>query len=359
MCTFSLGGVSRNDVKDILASGGGSSGSTAWGMVSWLSTHQPLLHIWENVPDLVQHKNFENLEWLLRTVARAGYACAYGLFRSVRFGHPTRRERAYGVCLNFKKLGMTLSAAATLAQKLIDYALTTFGCMPDPLVIPLRMYILPSTSSWVMSKLAHLAALKKARDQQDQKQARALADWPIKTSTFCRDRKINYSTLTAPAHISNTEYYRSLPAREQQLIAAHCHVDGAMGMTALDSAPCVTRTRPVREATLATVLPDSRLSLFAPVVPEIRCLTGFEALNLTGVPAAAMNAFLKGSHSMDQVAVDTLFHNMGGNAFSGGCVLSIFMAAFTLLDPRTFQPSAHAESSSTSVGSHPSEDISR
>ena len=77
--------MARSDVKDCLEQGAGSSGSTCKSMIAWLCIFQPLVHFWENVPEIVASSNFQNLQWLMHALCKAGYACAYGKFRSTKY----------------------------------------------------------------------------------------------------------------------------------------------------------------------------------------------------------------------------------------------------------------------------------
>jgi site-specific DNA-cytosine methylase len=108
-------------------------------MLEWLATSETWVHVWENVGDLLAQSNWSNLEWLLCALKRAGFVCAYGLFRSMDFGNPTRRERAYGVCLNFRLLKMSAAECQDLAQKVIDFAK---GSLKTP-AVDLKQILLP------------------------------------------------------------------------------------------------------------------------------------------------------------------------------------------------------------------------
>eukprot|EP00969_Alexandrium_andersonii_P266315 11770226-Alexandrium_andersonii.AAC.1 len=90
------GGVNKSDVQNnILGAGQGSSGETCQSMLSWLRNHRPVIHIWENVAELIQSSNSVNLEWFLSALEEIGFVCCYMPFKSLKHGAPTKRERAY------------------------------------------------------------------------------------------------------------------------------------------------------------------------------------------------------------------------------------------------------------------------
>ena len=99
--------MAKKDVTSALADGSGASGATCHSMIRWLQAQQPTIHMWENVPDLLQARHVDNLQWFIQALLGAGFVCAYSSFVSSEYGHPTSRARAYGVCLNIRRLTLT------------------------------------------------------------------------------------------------------------------------------------------------------------------------------------------------------------------------------------------------------------
>lgn len=90
------GGVEKSDVaNNILGSGVGTSSETCGGMLGWIGFQKPVVHIWENVKELIFERNYENIEWLLQQLLKRGYVCASDVFLTVGHCIPTTRERAY------------------------------------------------------------------------------------------------------------------------------------------------------------------------------------------------------------------------------------------------------------------------
>lgn len=121
--------------------------------------HQPIIHLWENVPELVSEKNSANLEHLMFLLIRAGYAVSFAVLKSADFGHPTKRERVYGVCLNHKLLGMCWSVALKLANKIMDFVKASLK-MDEP--VPLERFLLAQDDPAVVAKLSQMEATKSA-----------------------------------------------------------------------------------------------------------------------------------------------------------------------------------------------------
>ena len=70
---------------------------------------------------------------------------------------------------------------------------------------------------------------------------------------------------------------------------------------------------------------------FPPLVPEFRILTGYESKRVIGIPGAAMYQFLNYDHGLDAASVDALLYDLGGNAFSGGVVMALFLGSFVAI----------------------------
>ena len=318
--------MTKSDVKDCLEQGAGSSGSTCKSMIAWLCTFQPLLHFWENVPDIVASSNFQNLQWLMHALRKAGYACAYGKFRSINYGHPSKRERAYGVCLNASKLGLDMLQATHLAQKVIDFAQSVFGQVAGP--VPLRSILLPDKSEWVQARLHQLQETK-AKDLESKSLD---TSWRKKTSGMCTAHGINYSTLVAPPKISGSDFYQALTTMQQHSIAFHIKANKDP-VVSMDISQMVDRIKPsTSEEALDTVTPEGRIVLYSPLVPEFRCLVGYESMRLIGVPDEVLDEFKSFGHGLDLAAIDKLYYDLGGNAFSGGVILALIMSSLLHID---------------------------
>ena len=151
------GGLQKQEVGSCLRDGRGTTGSTCQAMVEWLSSRQPLLHVWENVPDIISPKNMENLEWLMAALRKVGYECACSVFKSSSFGHPSARERAYGVCVNIAAMRKQGLNAWVVARQIIVYA----QGLASNEILPLRRILLPDTSGWVRGKLRHRIKARK------------------------------------------------------------------------------------------------------------------------------------------------------------------------------------------------------
>ncbi len=101
-------------------------------MLDWLKKMQPTIHIWENVPELLHNANEENMNWFINKLFQIGYMCSYSTFKSSKFGHPTKRERAYGVCINFRRLKLSFMDAVSLSSKILRDAVSLSDS--DPVV---------------------------------------------------------------------------------------------------------------------------------------------------------------------------------------------------------------------------------
>eukprot|EP00959_Pyramimonas_sp_CCMP1952_P071764 1499152-Pyramimonas_sp.AAC.1 len=82
----------ENMLNEILKEAKGSSGATCKGMIGYLGKHGPPVHIWENVPEILDPTNADNLEWLLSALNKLNYACEQAKFVSTDFGIPQRRR---------------------------------------------------------------------------------------------------------------------------------------------------------------------------------------------------------------------------------------------------------------------------
>jgi site-specific DNA-cytosine methylase len=172
------------------------------------------VHLWENVPDLLLPSNHENLEWLLGILFQIGYVVAYGLFKSSAYGHPTRRERAYGVCLHVESFAMSIPSATALAQRILDFA-RSMASVDDATGI--RSFLLPHTHEHIAQSLLRLQRVK----AKDLERSSDDHQWRKKTKAMCDSHRINYSRLQAPAIVKDSLCFQALPLRGALNYPAH------------------------------------------------------------------------------------------------------------------------------------------
>jgi site-specific DNA-cytosine methylase len=174
-------------------------------MVEWLQKHRPVVHLWENVPDLLAPGSNDNLEWLLGILFKIGYVVAYGLFKSSSFGHPTHRERAYGVCIRFESVLMPIPCATALAQRILDVARSMI-IEQEP---KLRDFLLPRKHEHLKSALQGLQRVK-AKGLEGKV---AESVWRKKTLAMCDSAHLNYCRLQTPSFLMDSPFFQSLPLR--------------------------------------------------------------------------------------------------------------------------------------------------
>ncbi len=144
------------DLENLLEKSEGSTGETCKGMIHMMLLAQPKVHIWENVPTILEPRNARNLKFLSAALREVGYEHYYGRLNSAKFGHPTSRERAFGVCVNFRLMSGGAPAAQERAQQIFEFARIhlTFD------VLPLQNILLPASDVHVRQDVAHLQSLK-------------------------------------------------------------------------------------------------------------------------------------------------------------------------------------------------------
>jgi hypothetical protein len=117
---------------------------------------QPMVHMWENVPTILEPRNAGNLNFLGTALREVGYEHYYGRLSSADFGHPTTRERAFGVCVNYWKTTGGAPAAQERARLIFEFARLNLTCD----VIPLPQILLQSADVHVLQDVAHLQSVK-------------------------------------------------------------------------------------------------------------------------------------------------------------------------------------------------------
>ena len=142
--------------EDMLEKSEGSSGETCRGMLKMLQDAQPTIHIWENVPNLLQPRNARNLRFLTMALMSCGFEHAHAILNSSDYCHPTRRERAFGVCVNFRRLHLDPGHAQALARRILMF--TTDELQVD--AVPLQAFLLSEGSHHVRRDIAHLQCVK-------------------------------------------------------------------------------------------------------------------------------------------------------------------------------------------------------
>jgi hypothetical protein len=105
-------------LDDMLRRGSGTSGKTFQGMLTYLKTHKPPFHIWENVPSLQNRSKC--FAFLFTVLEEAGYVCASAEFNTADFHLPQDRLRVYGICVHVEKSGFSFDGARALAAKILD-----------------------------------------------------------------------------------------------------------------------------------------------------------------------------------------------------------------------------------------------
>lgn len=327
------GGINKSDVGGILAAARGSSGSTCHSMLAWLKAQQPPVHLWENVIDLIGAVNYANLSWLLSQLFQIGYICSYGGFRSSHYGHPTKRERAYGICINFKAMNITVQEATALAQRIVMFVETNMK-----VAVPLRLstFLLGDSDEHVRWHTDNQHIIKSANLEKKSEDLQ----WRRRTQQACDAANLNYSKLKPSPLVAKVPYYKNLPLREQHAIMVHLSKHNKdIEVTNMDTSQCITRMRLSCDPILETVTPEGRVVLFPPLVGAFRGLTGIESARIAGIPLEFMQTFLESPDNMlNRAEVDRLMYNLAGNAFSGGVALSFVIAILLFVDPKHLMP---------------------
>ena len=78
---------------DIVRESKASSRLNLKGMLGYLRSHKPFIHIWETVPEIMDAPQADDLEYLIGALAELNYACAEGRFLSNDYQIPQRRFR--------------------------------------------------------------------------------------------------------------------------------------------------------------------------------------------------------------------------------------------------------------------------
>ena len=313
--------MSRDEMlQDILKKGAGSTGETFQGMLSYLHGKGPPIHVWENVPELLSPKQSDNLDYLLGALSKVQYACAVELFQSLEFQIPQRRARVYGVCVRWGSPPLLdQTRAVALATKII----TDAKVFATEKLIDLQNFILPDESPIVQEHLQVMMDNKVADDR-----IRAMNDigepkWRAQMQDLCSKANMSYSTLKVPAELENSEWFTSLPLREQHGL---CFWSASRpDLTFLDLSQMPTRMRPCEEPFVPTLTPGAKFMMFS-VGSVPRLMTGHEAMLLQGFPFSLLSKF-RDSKVLIEKKQESLFMDMSGNAFTGSVIAAIIMAA--------------------------------
>jgi hypothetical protein len=107
------------------------------------------------------------------------------------------------------------------------------------------------------------------------------------------------------------------------------------------------RTSPVKGPYFDTLVPEGRYVLFPDLVPNLRVLTGFEMMQLIGVPSSILDKFILAPLSnLDVASNDGLCHHLAGNAFSGGVIVALFVSILLHVEPQCFTGAGSSSSGS-------------
>ena len=147
--------------------------------------------------------------------------------------------------------------------------------------------------------------------------------WRTQIQDLCSKANMSYSTLKVPAELVDSEWFTSLPLREQHGLCFW--LASRPDLTFLDLSQMPTRMRPCEEPFVPTLTPGAKFMMFG-VGSVPRLMTGHEAMLLQGFPSSLPPMFRE-SKVLIEKKQEPLFMDMSGNASTGSVIAAIVMSA--------------------------------
>ena len=325
----SLNNGSREWAPGCLASGQGSTGATWKGNLDIVDATRPFVLLAENVAAAGRGKPFEQM---VADLFDRGYTLFKCLMNAANYGLPQDRVRSWFGAIRSDLLSPDVDNDLCGLIELMQ--------IKDPL--PLDRFLLAPDSDYLRSVM-------EARLQASEKKTKALAKAKVKPRFTLKSKQkgrkwvadhwrvrrlldMPVHSSTQPPHITEAAHKNAMCPRESDLLSivleGPSRPDAVKSPTLelKHSAPRVVglggqaKKRRFQGST-SCLLPTSRMVVMPPSVPEMRYLTGREALAIQGIECGS-------GHGL----TDSELLHLAGNAFSGGCFAAVFLATLVHLD---------------------------
>lgn len=335
-----LSRVKTNDKTNVLSSGTGTSGETCRGMLDHIQATRPVFVLLENVEEMAKpEEDSTNVEFLHSSLRAMKYSVDVDLFDSARFQIPCRRLRAWGLAADYEALHMTEEEGSLLVEQILSFAKT----FESPELDSLSPFLLEQDSPLVAQELARRATTAKV-DKTSQ-----TTSFLKLHQHFLASKGLNWSRLSAPKDVLNSEWFELFPRREKEVLAYA--LQDHPRCVAVDVSSRMDRVGISDSVPIHTLTSTTKLFLRFPAgvksdeatTPLNRVLLGWEALNTQGFPMPLLKAF-----SGDFELSDTQMGDLAGNAFSSTVVLTIMLSLYVKFPMSTsssgLEPGAKADS---------------
>ena len=320
-------GVRKEEILDGLFSHRqGESGATAGAMADILDFSRVPYLFWENSPEMLTPSNREEYGKFEAEAYGNGYANAAAVLQLSDFGPPNNRRRSCGVQVEFRDSELGYSMAKRTANLIIE----TVKRMKIGTIVGVGDYLFKDNDKYLQEDLENLMTTK----AKGMEKGLLESDWSAKLCAFCKQHKVRASSLSLSELSSSSLTVSALPHREQKGIAAHEAV-AAMGenkLVAIETSQAVSRMTtvyddPEQELSLSTFLPRGRMIIYPPLVNgPPRAITGWESLNMMGVPWNLIYDYMNSPIGED--SEDDFLKDLAGNTFPGPILFAFIVAIF-------------------------------
>ena len=321
---------------DCLITGKGSTGKTWLGNLSYVRRARPVLLLIENVPAARSGPNYAKM---VADLKELGYVMVDLILNSVDASFPQDRSRAWFAAarndtavdlwkekflriVESMKLGTPMPFSRFLLKHNSPYLFKVFEAKRK------RAKILKARSG--AREVASAKAKAKASPKNKAKRGTA---WKIDHWRARRLLNMPAPSSKEPDAVTSVAEWSCLGDRERDILRivyegpVPCGSAETPSMEMKHSVQRVVHhalAKHRRQQCTSCLLPSSKILLWPPVVQMPRLLTGLEALALQGVP-------LHFDSATGSVLSDTDYMGLAGNAFNGGCMAMMLVAALASL----------------------------
>ena len=329
-----LNNHSRAWSKDCVSSGQGSTGATWKGNLAVVAATRPWIVLMENVPSAAKGRNWLQMQTDLEA---KGYTLFKIVLNACHFGLPQDRLRAW-----FSAIRTDVMATRDDSDLpgLIDL-------LRIPQHLPLHRFILPPGNTYLQRIIMERSQISVKKAKRDEKAAASIKKGKVTKKKKKQSGKKWVADHwkvrrlldmpeppPAPAHIEDAAFKNGMGDREVDLLRiieeGPSRPDATVQPTVelKHSAPRVVGLSGAKkkkyQGSTSCLLPTSRMMVLPPTVPELRYLTGMEALCIQGVGG--------GSRIQSHGFTDRELLHLAGNAFSAGCFAAVFIATLAHVD---------------------------
>jgi site-specific DNA-cytosine methylase len=279
-----------------------------------MGKHRIPFVLFENVPELVEAAGGNNIQYFVSAVRALGYECAYRIFEATQFGIPQKRRRTFGICAEVEHSGLSHDECQLMCERMMQLVESLTDSSD---IVPLSSFLLHESDQYLKAELQRLLELReKGLEKED------MSSWRNSLLDLCRQKGVDFEKLELPAGMASAPGIQGLRKREKKGLALYMQT--TPDLSSLDVAPTLIRMTTSRDKMLPTILPGSKIILIA----EKRPLLGIEALAVQGFSASFLKEFAS-SPACPSRTIDSFFMDLAGNAWSGPCMLALFVAVLT------------------------------